>query len=229
MAYATTHRNHAGRMPALPARKLGTWKMAYADFLTALMAFFLLMWLVSGVSPDDRSAIAAKFRLKDAAVPAAALAPEGSEAADLLGLLQLSETLKAAGESVILTVEPDGVRLDLVDSAGRPLFESASGALSAEGAALVAAAATTLAPLANALSIEGHTDAFSLTRTGYSNWELSSDRANEARRLLEAGGVDPARFQAVTGLADTHPLDPGQPHLAVNRRISLKVHLGAQP
>lgn len=228
MAYATTHRNPAGRMPAIPARKLGTWKMAYADFLTALMAFFLLMWLVSGVSPEDRSAIAAKFRLKDA--PAAALAdvPAGSPAADLFSVLQLSEALAAAGDSVILTAEPDGVRLDLVDTAGKPLFQSASGALSADGAALVSAAATTLAALPNALSIEGHTDAFSLTRTGYSNWELSSDRANEARRLLEAGGVDPARFLGVTGLADTQPLDPGQPHLAVNRRISLKVHLGAQ-
>ena len=151
------------------------------------------------------------------------------EAADLFSLLQLSETLKAAGESVILSHEADGVRLDLVDTAGRPLFESASGALTPEGRALVAAAAETLAPLANPLSIEGHTDAFSLVSAGYSNWELSSDRANEARRLLEAGGVAPARFQAVTGLSDTQPLDPGQPHLAQNRRISLKVHLTAQP
>jgi chemotaxis protein MotB len=121
------------------------------------------------------------------------------------------------------------VRLDLVDTAGRPLFESASGALTAEGAKLVAAAARTLAPLSNAVSIEGHTDAFSLAQAGYSNWDLSSDRANEARRLLEAGGVAGARFQAVTGLADTQPLAPGQPHLAQNRRISLKVHLSAQP
>jgi chemotaxis protein MotB len=228
MAYATTHRQIAGRMPAPPARKMGTWKMAYADFLTALMAFFLLMWLVSGVSPDVRAAIAAEFKTKhlELASPAPAVP---TEAADLFSLLQLSETLKAAGESVILSVEPDGVRLDLVDTSGRPLFESASGALTAEGAALVAAAAETLAPLSNPLSIEGHTDAFSLTAAGYSNWELSSDRANEARRLLEAGGVAPARFMAVTGLSDTKPLDPGQPHLAQNRRISLKVHLGAVP
>jgi len=224
MAYATTNRQIAGRMPAPPARKMGTWKMAYADFLTALMAFFLLMWLVSGVSPEARAAIAAEFKTKPQEVASPALAVP-SEAADLLSLLQLSETLKAAGESVILSVEPDGVRLDLVDTAGRPLFETASGALTPEGAALVTAAAETLAPLSNPLSIEGHTDAFSLTAAGYSNWDLSSDRANEARRLLEAGGVAPARFRAVTGLSDTRPLDPGQPHLARNRRISLKVHL----
>ncbi len=228
MAYATTQRNYAGRMPALPARKMGTWKMAYADFLTALMAFFLLMWLVSGVSPEARAVIAAEFKTKELAL-ASAGNPVPAEAAELFSLLQLSETLKAAGESVILSVEPDGVRLDLVDTAGRPLFESASGALTAEGAALVAAAGEALAPLANPLSIEGHTDAFSLTKAGYSNWELSSDRANEARRLLEAGGVTAGRFQAVTGLADTRPLEAGQPHLAQNRRISLKVHLAAQP
>ncbi len=226
MAYATTQRNYAGRMPALPARKMGTWKMAYADFLTALMAFFLLMWLVSGVSPDARAAIAAEFKTKELA-PASADRAMPVGAADLLSLLQLSETLKTAGDSVILSVEPDGVRLDLVDTAGRPLFESASGALTPDGAALVAAAGETLARLANPLSIEGHTDAFGLAKAGYSNWELSSDRANEARRLLEAGGVAAGRFQAVTGLADTRPLDPGQPHLAQNRRISLKVHLSA--
>lgn len=228
MAYATTHRQLAGRMPAPPARKMGTWKMAYADFLTALMAFFLLMWMVSGVSPDARAAIAAEFKLKETALASTdPVVPD--EATDLFSLLQLSESLKGAGESVILSVEPDGVRLDLVDTAGRPLFESASGALTAEGAKLVAAAATTLAPLSNAVSIEGHTDAFSLASTGYSNWDLSSDRANEARRLLEAGGVAGARFRAVTGLADTKPLEPGQPHLAQNRRISLKVHLATQP
>ncbi|WP_291203831.1 flagellar motor protein MotB [Hyphomonas sp.] len=228
MAYATTHRQLAGRMPAPPARKMGTWKMAYADFLTALMAFFLLMWMVSGVSPDARAAIAAEFKTKETVLASAApVVP--TEAAELFSLLQLSESLKGAGESVILSAEPDGVRLDLVDTAGRPLFESASGALTAEGAKLVAAAATTLEPLANPVSIEGHTDAFSLAQAGYSNWDLSSDRANEARRLLEAGGVAGARFQAVTGLADTKPLEPGQPHLAQNRRISLKVHLSAQP
>jgi len=228
MAYATTHRQRAGRMPVIPARKLGTWKMAYADFLTALMAFFLLMWLVSGVSPDARSAIAAKFK-RDPAIAAAAANPVASEAADLFSLLTLSETLKAAGESVILSHEPDGVRLDLVDTAGKPLFESASGALTPEGRKLVSAAAETLAPLANPLSVEGHTDAFSLARDGYSNWELSSDRANEARRLLESGGVASPRIRSVSGLADTQPLNPGQPHLAQNRRISLKVHLSASP
>ncbi|MBU3922563.1 MAG: OmpA family protein [Alphaproteobacteria bacterium] len=213
-------------MPAFPARKLGNWKMAYADFLTALMAFFLLMWLVSGVSPDDRSAIAARFKLGDTASAAASVPPVPAEATRLYSLLTLADALEKAGDSVILTAEPDGVRLDLVDTSGRPLFESASGALTPDGRALVAAIAGTLAPLPNPLSIEGHTDAFTLTQAGYSNWELSADRANEARRLLEAGGIAPDRVRSVSGLSDTRPLDPGQPHLAQNRRISLKVQLG---
>ena len=98
---------------------------------------------------------------------------------------RIADALRAAGDRVVLTAEPDGVRVDLVDTSGRPLFQSASGALTDDGRALVAATAETLAPLPNRLSIEGHTDAFTLTRDGYSNWELSSDRANEARRLLE--------------------------------------------
>lgn len=229
MAIATNHRQYAGRMPAIPARKLGNWKMAYADFLTALMAFFLLMWLVSGVSPQDRSVIAGKFKLRPEAAAVLPANPVPAEAQDLYSLLTLADALRAAGESVVLTAEPDGVRLDLVDTSGRPLFESASGALTLDGQALLAATAATLSPLPNRLSIEGHTDAFTLTQAGYSNWELSSDRANEARRLLETGGVAPERIRSVSGLSDTQPLDPGQPHLAQNRRISLKVHLRAQP
>jgi len=224
MAHTTTARPYPGRLPARPARKMGTWKMAYADFLTALMAFFLLMWLVGGVSPASRAAIAQQFRVRPAALTSPAPAVP-AEAADLFSHLQLSDTLKAAGQSVILTAQPDSIRLDLVDTDGSALFESASGSLTTKGAALLNAAAETLAPLSNRLSIEGHTDAFSLTAAGYSNWDLSSDRANQARRLLEAGGVAPARFIAVSGLSDTRPLYPGQPHLAQNRRISLKIHL----
>lgn len=229
MAHATTLRTRAGRMPAIPSRKMGTWKIAYADFLTALMAFFLLMWLVSGVSPESRAAIAAEFKTQPAETSVAAASGIPLEADHLFSLLALSEKLREAGDSVVLTAEPDAVRIDLVDTEGRPLFESARGALTPEGQALVAAAAETLSILPNTLSIEGHTDAFTLAATGYSNWELSSDRANEARRLLEAGGIDPARIRAVTGLSDTQPLNPGEPHSARNRRISLKVHLGAAP
>lgn len=203
----------------MPARKLGTWKLAYADFLTALAAFFLLMWLVSGVSQDDRAVIAAEFTGK-LRPPTAASAAESA-----LVTLDLSPALKAAGDSVRVSASADSVTIELVDTAGRPLFGTGSGALTEDGHRLVRAAAETLFPLGAALSIEGHTDAFTLAGAGFSNWDLSTARANEARRTLEEAGIAAARIRAVTGYADTRPLSPGQPHLAANRRISLQIHL----
>lgn len=208
----------------MPTRKTGTWKLAYADFLTALVAFFMLMWLVSGVSKEDRAVIASEFTGKVASVSAMAeTAPP--EAARLLALLELSESLKAAGDSVRLSADAQGVRIELVDTADRPLFDTGSGALTETGAALIRAAAASLAALPYTVSIEGHTDAFSMASATSSNWELSSARANEARRMLEAAGLTADRVIAVTGYADTRPLSAGQPHLAANRRISLQVHL----
>ena len=208
----------------MPTRKTGTWKLAYADFLTALVAFFMLMWLVSGVSKEDRAVIASEFTGKPVSAAAVAeTAPSG--AAELLALLQAADGLKAAGESVQLSSDAEGVRIELVDTAGRPLFETGSGALTADGRALVAAAADSLAALPYEISIEGHTDAFSMSGAAASNWELSSQRANEARRALETAGFATERVKAVTGYADTRPLNAGQPHLAANRRISLQVHL----
>lgn len=203
----------------MPARKMGTWKLAYADFLTALAAFFLLMWLVSGVSQDDRAVIAAEFTGKLRPV-AAALPAEPALAA-----LDLSPALLAAGDSVRVTASTGSVTIELVDTAGRPLFQTGSGALTEEGRRLVLATADSLSPLGAAVSIEGHTDAFSVAGAEFSNWELSTARANEARRTLETAGIAAARIRAVTGYADTRPLSPGQPHLAANRRISLQVHL----
>lgn len=208
----------------MPTRKTGTWKLAYADFLTALVAFFMLMWLVSGVSKDDRAVIASEFTGKPVSV-AVTGDPGVSGAAELLALLEKSEGLKGAGESVQLSSDATGVRIELVDTAGRPLFETGSGALTADGAALIQAAGASLSGLPYALSIEGHTDAFSMAGPATSNWELSSRRANEARRALELAGFGTDQVKAVTGYADTRPLSAGQPHLAANRRISLQVHL----
>lgn len=208
----------------MPTRKTGTWKLAYADFLTALVAFFLLMWLVSGVSKDDRAVIASEFTGKPVSVAVTSdLGASGP--ATLLALLQDAQALKAAGESVQLSSDATGVRIELVDTASRPLFETGSGALTPDGKALIEAAGASLGALPYTVSIEGHTDAFSMAGNVTSNWELSSRRANEARRTLEAAGFGTGRVKAVTGYADTRPLSAGQPHLAANRRISLQVHL----
>ncbi len=197
------------------------WKIAYADFLTALMAFFLVMWLVSGVSPEDRAVIAAEFNGRPVLAAVSSIPDESYPEASLQGLGGL---LAFAGDNIQLAREPDGLRIELVDTAGRPLFQSASGALSEAGRDLVSAAASVLLTVSYPVSIEGHTDAFTLATPGYSNWELSSDRANQARRILEASGLPASRIRTVAGFAETRPLNPGQPHLASNRRISLKLH-----
>lgn len=200
--------------------------MAYADFLTALMAFFLMLWLVTGVTPEDRASIAAQFN-SDGGLPLASVVAEDTEITRLFSVLTLADSLAAAGNSVILTRLPDAVRLDLVDRDARPLFKTGDGSLTPYGESLVAAAGGVLAGLPNALSVEGHTDAFGVASADYSNWELSAGRAGEARRTLVASGVDPGRFRAVSGLADTTPLNPGEPHAAANRRVSLLIHTGS--
>lgn len=214
-------------MPVAPARKAGTWKMAYADFLTALMAFFLLMWLVAGVSPEERTGIADWFhnRTPDAAATGVAVQSGPSAADRVFSALSENPALLAAGSSVVLTKEADGVRIDLVDTADRPLFDRADGRFTEAGLTLAHDAALALNGTDSTLVLEGHTDAFPSQTPGYSNWELSSDRANEARRVFEAAGIAPERIRGVTGLADTRPLVPAQPHLPVNRRISILVQV----
>lgn len=209
-------------MPVAPARKAGTWKLAYADFLTALMAFFLLMWLVSGVSAEDRAEIADWFhnRTPDAAT-GAAVSTGPAEADRVFSALSRNPDLVAAGNSLVLAREADGVRIDLVDTAERPLFDRADGQFTPEGYDLTQKVAATITAVSSTITLEGHTDAFPSLTPGYSNWELSSDRANEARRVFEAAGIAPDRIRGVTGLADTRPLVPAQPHLPVNRRVSI--------
>ena len=214
MAIATTHtQRFPGRRPAAPRRKMGTWKMAYADFLTALMAFFLMLWLVSGVSPDSRSMIADYFTGKDQ-----------SETFRLYETLRTDESLAAAGNNLQLIQAPDGIRLNLVDTDARPLFASESGALTEAGEALTLQLGQAISGLAGPITIEGHTDAFPSLDANRTNWDISSERANAARRILASAGVSTDRVRAVTGLADTRPLNPGEPHLSANRRISILLH-----
>lgn len=225
MAYAITSRRRAGRKPVMPARKRGNWKLAYADFLTALVAFFLLMWLVSGVSREDRALIAGEFSGR---APSAAPEPAlQSQAGALASRIEMAAGQGMTAESLIVSASDSVIRLELVDSEGRALFDTGSGQLTGEGLALVRSAGEVLATMGFIIAIEGHTDAFTLAGNGpggmLTNWELSSARANEARRVLEAAGVAAANIHSVTGFADTVPLRPGQPHHRSNRRISLEL------
>lgn len=206
-------------MPAASARKLGTWKLAYADFLTALCAFFLIMWIIHGVSKDERQTLAQQFGASTAVEPVAMEAAFPSRA--IADSLRRNSDLAAFGSSVTITEDPHFIRIELSDMAERPLFETGDGTLNVTGSQLTRIAGQAIAALPLSVTIEGHTDSHPSRTVGYSNWELSADRANSARRILIESGVSEARIQGVTGLAHTRPLLQNAPENAANRRISI--------
>ncbi len=224
MAYAYTSRRLTGRIPAAPARKMGTWKLAYADFLTALCAFFLVMWIVHGVTAEDKAELARQFGGETDFVQTTdqmAADQMTSEISELAARLRADPGLLSFGASVKISSEPTLIRIDLTDMATRPLFESGDGSLNQTGQDLIETAGWAISSLDIPLMIEGHTDSNPSLTPGYSNWELSADRANSARRILQDAGVSPARIRAVSGLADTRPLLQQSPSLPANRRISI--------
>ena len=229
MAHSYVHSRTRGRKPAAPAGRIGTWKLAYADFLTALCAFFLVMWIVHGVSAEDKAELARQFS-GEVSEPAAAATTPASLASSrteyLADQLRKDPGLRAFGQSVTVTAEPTLIRIDLTDMATRPLFDTGDGRLNVTGQSLTRAAGHAIATLSLPVMIEGHTDSNPSITPGYSNWELSADRANSARRILEDAGVSPARIQAVSGLADTRPLLRSNPALPANRRISIVLVTG---
>ncbi len=212
-------------MPAASARKMGTWKLAYADFLTALCAFFLIMWIIHGVSSGQRETIAQQFGAEASVV--SMIAPTSVDPAQQVAdNLRASPLFEAYRSSVTITSEPNLVRIDLSDMTERPLFETGDGSLNATGRNLTRLTGQAISLFSMPVLIEGHTDSNpSLTR-GYSNWELSSDRANSARRLLIDAGVTEDRIKGVSGLADTRPLLQDAPADGANRRISIVLVIG---
>lgn len=207
-------------MPAASARKLGTWKLAYADFLTALCAFFLIMWIVHGVSKDERQSLAQQFGAETQSASASTITTV-DQASEVAATLINDPDLAAFGSSVTITAEPDFIRIDLSDMAERPLFDTGDGRLNTTGEHLTRLAGRAISALSMPVMIEGHTDSHPSLTAGYSNWELSSDRANSARRLLIDAGVAEHRIQGVAGLAHTRPLLQNTPEDAANRRISI--------
>lgn len=210
--------------PPINGRKPGTWKLAYADFLTALCAFFLMMWIVHGVSAKDKALLAQQFGSEGAQ---RASAEHQLDA--LIATVHQAMVLDPFRDSLRLVRQPDGLRLELTDGAENPLFDRGDGSLNAKGIALLRATGRVLADADVLVRIEGHTDSTPLNGTLYSNWELSSDRAHAARRLLIASGLPGGRIRAVAGLADTRPLVADKPHLPANRRVSIVLTLTANP
>ncbi len=214
----------------------GAWKVAYADFVTAMMALFIVLWLLSS-SEKVKKAVAGYFQDPTGKGNLAGSTMSGSGNGITVNkdnMDQLKEKLEAAmkevpkfesmQKNVQLTVTNEGLRIELLEKEGGMFFESGNATPSAEGSELIQKLAEQLSKLPNKLLIEGHTDAKPYASdNSYTNWELSTDRANSARRILQDHGVKQAQIAQVRGFADQHLRDPKNPEAASNRRISVLV------
>jgi chemotaxis protein MotB len=214
----------------------GAWKVAYADFVTAMMALFIVLWLLSS-SEKVKKAVAGYFQDPTGKGNLAGSTMPGSGNGITVNkdnMDQLKEKLEAAmkevpkfesmQKNVQLTVTNEGLRIELLEKEGGMFFESGNATPSAEGSELIQKLAEQLSKLPNKLLIEGHTDAKPYASdNSYTNWELSTDRANSARRILQDHGVKQAQIAQVRGFADQHLRDPKNPEAASNRRISVLV------
>ncbi|MBS0342405.1 MAG: flagellar motor protein MotB [Proteobacteria bacterium] len=236
----------------------GGWKIAYADFMTAMMAFFLVMWLLSISSPKQREGIAEHFRMplkvalqggQQVAMSASVVPGGGTDlahsdgdvkrAADeddadatrldamktkLEAMIDNSPSIKQLRSQILIDITAEGLRLQIVDSDKRPMFDLASARVLPYMRTILRELGPMLNELPNKITVSGHTDAIVYTNDGsYSNWELSADRANASRRELLVGGMNGVKVLRVVGLADSAHLDRDNPRNPVNRRISIIV------
>ncbi len=212
----------------------GAWKVAYADFVTAMMALFIVLWLMNSSKPvaeavggyfRDPNGIALK---KGSAVDGAGYAA-GQKKEDLA---KLKEKLMSALEQlpsfekiknqVSMTVTPEGLRIELLEDPQGTFFENGKAQPTPQLQNLLKVLSSEAGKEPNPISIEGHTDSkpFSDSQV-YGNWELSTDRANTARRLMESNGLRPGQVVQVRGYADRNLRNPLKPEDASNRRITV--------
>jgi chemotaxis protein MotB len=215
----------------------GAWKVAYADFVTAMMSLFIVLWLM-GSSEKVKRAVAGYFNDPKGTGSQLGTTMTGTGATvsqldtkDLENLKEkLEQEIKARkdleklSKQIEIKVTPEGLRIELIEDKNGTFYELGSAKLSQTGQTLLSLLASELKTLPNLLLIEGHTDSTPYSeQNGYSNWELSADRANSARRLLQQDGVRPDQVTQVRGYADQmlrvkdNPTDPS------NRRISILV------
>jgi chemotaxis protein MotB len=214
----------------------GAWKVAYADFVTAMMALFIVLWLMSS-SEQVRKAISAYFKDPSGTGKHSGSASTGTGETvsineDNMENLkdQLEQALKKSPEFeklkdyVQMSVTGEGLRVELLESEKGMFFQSGSPAPTGVGEELIVRLAQQLAKLPNNVLIEGHTDSHPFGgRADYSNWELSTDRANSARRLMESSGLRAGQVTQVRGFADQNLRDKEHPEAASNRRVSVIV------
>ena len=252
----------------------GAWKIAYADFVTAMMAFFLLMWLLGSTTKGEQQGIAEYFQtpLKVALAGGSGSGDSSSvikgggtdltrsngqvqrtdnpaekktinlqaakaelQRLEKVRLLELKARIDAAIEAnavlrpyrkqIMVEITPDGLRVQIVDEQNRPMFDSGSAALNEYTRAILRELGTLMNDVPNRISLSGHTDAqaYALGERGYSNWELSADRANASRRELIAGGINENKIIRVEGLGAAVMADKTDPRNPINRRISIMV------
>src|SRR5690606_21454962 len=256
------------------AQHAGAWKIAYADFVTAMMAFFLLMWLLGSTTQGDLGGIADYFRTPLRAALSGGYGSGDSSAgirgggpdltrtlgspprgdieerprkanlqalrAELRGaekrrLTKLKSQLEEAitrnmklvefRSQIKLDLTPDGLRIQIVDDQNRPMFDNGRATVKEYMRELLREIAVVLNSVENRISISGHTDSapYGSGERGYSNWELSADRANASRRELVAGGMQESKVVRVVGLGSTVMYDAENPRNPMNRRISIVV------
>ncbi|MGC2550570.1 MAG: flagellar motor protein MotB [Candidatus Sulfotelmatobacter sp.] len=214
----------------------GAWKVAYADFVTAMMSLFIVLWLLSSSKPVQE-AVGGYFRDPSGTAEKKGTINVGAgenfilTKDDMPKLKdQLEQKIREMNDfeklksHVEMTITSEGLRIELMESASGTFFDSGSPKLNADGRDLLITLAQELSKLPNKISLEGHTDSKPYATAGnYSNWELSTDRANAARRLMQANGIGLGQITQVRGFADQRlrkPLDPLDPS---NRRVSLIV------
>lgn len=242
----------------------GSWKVALADFAIAMMAFFLLMWILNMATQDERRSIAGYFEKPEEFTPPSDIPPssvimdeditierekivqrtdvgfderkdlkeilaqqEQEKMEKLLVLLEQeirkNEILREYNEHIYLDVTDEGLRIQILDQEERSMFDRSSSMMYRFATEILENLAEPLNSVENRISIAGHTDADQFQSNEMTNWELSSQRANAARRALIEGGLAEGKVARVVGLADTVLFDKENPNSAVNRRISIVV------
>ncbi len=256
----------------------GAWKVAYADFVTAMMAFFLVMWLIGVGTREQKAAISEYFKNPSMTPGTATMAPPGKAgpggASDsmiqmggamdlprgpgadkhgspvvkkdvkdalkqarqedkarleelmkqLNASIQNSQALAPFKDQLLLDITPEGLRIQIVDKLNRPMFDMGSATLKPYTVQILHELGESIDGVPNKISISGHTDDARYTSEhNYSNWELSADRGNAARRALIAGGLELDKISRVVGLAASVPFDKQNPADPINRRISIIV------
>lgn len=256
----------------------GAWKVAYADFVTAMMAFFLLLWLLNVTTDEQKMGIADYFdpnpKIAESKSGAGGLmggltmSPDGAMVKDVQKMMPQQEQdpalragsdpatieeeklreelrkreeasfkeaekeiqaamqgtpeLQELSKNVMMDITPEGLRIQIVDQEGKPMFPSGSAEMYERTRNLMAQVAKVIAALPNEISVRGHTDSTPYgSGASYTNWELSADRANASRRVLEAAGLPAKRVNNVLGKADTDHLKADAPNDARNRRVSI--------